>query len=222
MGLFPVIDAQKDSCVKQQCSDVNVKAKITDLVNKYSSLCSEESSVTNVLKYKMSLVDDEPVEKLPYAIPMSYHDKFKETLDTMLQEGIIEPSDSNYSSPCIIVPKKDTDYIRIAVDYRSLNKKVVKNRELINNTQAIFSSLSACKYFSTIDLKHSSWQIPLDKDFRKCTAFITDFGLFQYKVLPFGIKTGPAVFLRLMRKVFPDTLHVYTFLDDIFDCHTNS
>ena len=50
---------------------------------------------------------------------------------------------------------------------------------------------------------------------RKYTAFITEFGLFQYKVLPFGIANGPAEFSRLMRGLFPDHPNIFTFLDDI-------
>ena len=221
IGFLPVCDIQKPINVLEPCSDDTCKAKIQDLLNEYPSLYSSESSVTNVLSYKISLSDTEPVKKLPYPVPLSYRAKFKETLDQMIADDIIELSQSNYSSPCIIVPKKNTDDIRIAVDYRSLNNKIVKDREPINNTQSIFSSLSECKYFSTIDLKQGFWQIPLDVDSRKYTAFITEFGLFQFKVLPFGISTGPAVFSRLMRKVFANTNHVYTFLDDILVATNN-
>ena len=64
-------------------------------------------------------------------------------------------------------------------------------------------------------MRHGFWQIPLTEQSCKYTAFITEFGLFQFKVLPFGITTGPAVFSRLMRKVFVNTPNMYTFLDDV-------
>ena len=216
VGFLPITDYDKPIDVKKTCTDSTCDPKIKELLAKYPSLHSDDVSVTNVLSCSINLVNDcEPVKKLPYAVPLSYRAKFKETLDKMLTDDIIEPSDSNFSSPCIIVPKKNSDDIRIAVDYRSLNNKIVKDREPISNSQAIFSNLSSCKYFTSIDLKNGFWQIPLDKDCRKYTAFITEFGLFQFKVLPFGISTGPAIFSRLMRKVFANTEHVYTFLDDI-------
>ena len=83
---------------------------------------------------------------------------------------------------------------RLVIDYRSLNTKLTKDREPISNSQAIFASLHGCKYFTTIDLKNGFWQIPLDPESRKYTAFITEFDLFQFKILPFGICNGPAVF----------------------------
>ena len=221
IGFLPINDFQKPIDVTLTCSDSSCKDKVQDLIDKYPFLCSNESSVTNVLSYKITLADSEPVKKLPYAVPLSYRSKFKETIDQMLADNIIEPSDSNYSSPCIIVPKKNSEEIRIAVDYRSLNNKIVKDREPINNTQAIFSSLSSCKYFSTIDLKHGFWQIPLHEESCKFTAFITEFGLYHFKVLPFGISTGPAVFSRMMRKVFASVENVYTFLDDILVATNN-
>ena len=216
VGFLPVYDVEKDITVSKICSDVSVGAKVQSLLDDFPNLYSDKSSVTNVLTCEISLSDNTPVKKLPYPVPLSYRTKFKETLDQMLEDDVIEPSSSDYSSPCIIVPKKDSDELRIVVDYKSLNSKVVKDREPISNTQAIFSSLSSCKYFSTIDLRHGFWQIPLTEQSRKYTAFITEFCLFQFKVLPFGITTGPAVFSRLMRKVFVNTPNVYTFLDDVF------
>ena len=113
------------------------------------------------------------------------------------------------------MPTKDKDEIRIAIDYRSLNDKLVKDREPISQTQSIFGRIPKCKYYSVIDLKNGFYQIPLDQESRKYTAFITEFGLFQFKVLPFGIANGPAEFSRLMRGLFPDHPNIFTFLDDI-------
>ena len=81
--------------------------------------------------------------------------------------------------------------------------------------QSIFARIPKCRYYSVIDLKTGFYQIPLSEESRKYTAFTTEFGLFQFKVLPFGISNGPAEFSRLMRGLFPDHPNIFTFLDDI-------
>ena len=155
VGFLPVYDVEKDITVSKICSDVSVGAKVQSLLDDFPNLYSDKSYVTNVLTCEIPLSDDTPVKKLPYPVPLSYRAKFKETLDQMLEDDVIELSRSDYSSPCIIVPKKDLDKLRIVVDYKSVNSKVVKDREPISNTQAIFSNLSSYKYFSTIDLRHA-------------------------------------------------------------------
>ena len=136
------------------------------------------------MTHTIKLDDTTPVRKMPYSVPLAYRDKFKAELDKMTQDNLIEPSNSDYASPCIIIPKKDKDEIRIVIDYRSLNSKLVKDREPNNNVQSIFAWIPKCRYYSAIDLKNGFYQIPLSEESRKYTAFTTEFGLFQFKVLP--------------------------------------
>ena len=196
--------------VSKKCDDPDVNFKIDALVSKYSDLFCDTPTVTNVLSHKISVLDSTPVKKSPYSVPLAYKDKFKAEIGRMLNADVIEPSDSEYSSPCIVIPRKDKDEIRIVIDYISLNSKLVKDREPISNVKSIFARISNCKYFSVIDLKNGFWQIPLDAESRKYTAFITEFGLYQFKVLPFGISNGPAEFSRLMRGLFSrSSTHIY-------------
>ena len=215
IAYLPVQEYRKNISVLQDCTNDNAKQSVKDLISKFPTLFSNESSTTNIMSHKITLTDTEPVKKLPYPVPLSFRETFKKELDKLLEDGIIEQSDSDYASPCIIVPKKEEGEIRIVVDFKALNTKLVKDREPISSSQAIFSALNKCKYFSTIDLKNGFWQIALDPQSRKYTAFITEFGLFQFKVLPFGLSNGPAVFSRMMRTLFNNVEHVFTFLDDI-------
>lgn len=215
IAYLPVQERPKNITVLKDCGDVNAKQSVKELIDEFPNLFSNESSTTNTISHEILLTDTQPVQKLAYPIPLSFREQFKKELDKLVKDNIIEPSHSDYSSPCIIVPKKNSDEIRLVIDYRALNAKLVKDREPINNSQSIFASLNNCKYFSTIDLKNGFWQIRLKPESRKYTAFITEFGLFQFKVMPFGISTGPAVFSRMMRMLFQDVPNVYTFLDDI-------
>ena len=215
ISYMPIFDSAKRIEVIKPCDDISLQAEMDSLMSTYNELFTPNTGTTNVVCHSIKLKDDTPVKKSAYSVPLAYRDRFKAELDKMLKEGIIEPSNSDYASPCIIMPRKDQEEIRIAVDYRSLNDKLVKDREPVSRTQSIFGRIPKGKYYSVIDLKNGFYQIPLDEESRKYTAFITEFGLFQFKVLPFGIANGPAEFSRLMRGLFPDHPNIFTFLDDI-------
>ena len=132
------------------------KLRLITLISKYSGIFSTVPSTTNVLTHTIKLDDTTPVRKMPYSVPLAYRDKFREELDKMTQDNLIEPSNSDYASPCIIIPKKDKNEIRIVIDYRSLNSKLVKDIEPINNVQSIFARIPKCRYYFVIDLKRES------------------------------------------------------------------
>ena len=110
--------------------------------------------------------------------------------------------------------KKEGTY-RFCTDYRKLNRIVVFNAEPIPNIEELFSKLSTARLFTKMDLCKGYWQIPVDEKFREITAFVTPHGLFQWKVMPFGIVSAPAVFSRMMRTLLKDIDHVINYIDDI-------
>ena len=89
------------------------------------------------------------------------------------------------------------------------------------NVDELFGTISGSKYFSKIDLSKGFWQIELDERSRPYTAFVTSEGLYQFKVMPFGLLTSPASFNRMMRKLLSGMSNVVSFLDDIL-VHTTT
>jgi len=132
----------------------------------------------------------------------------------MTELGVIEPSNAPFSSPITLILKKDSS-VRFCIDFRQLNKVTVFDAEPMPNIEAVFSKVAGYKYFSRLDLSKGYWQVPMSQDAKKYTAFETPQGLFQFKVMPFGLVNAPATFCRLMRKVLKGMDNADSFVDDI-------
>ncbi|XP_063600361.1 uncharacterized protein LOC134776542 [Penaeus indicus] len=187
---------------------------LKEILRKYETVLTDVPGKTNVTEYKIEVTVPDTIRVKPYPIPYSLEDVVREELSHMMQLGIIEASDSSFSTPILVVPKKDGNH-RLCLDFRRLNKIVKFDAEPMCDPESIFCRLSHRRYFSKIDLTKGYWQIPLEKDSRKFTAFSTPAGLFQFTVLPFGLVNAPAAFNRLMRSLFGNMEGVETFLDDI-------
>jgi hypothetical protein len=133
----------------------------------------------------------------------------------MLDQGVIEPSNSPYSSPVVLVKKKDGTN-RFCIDFRQLNKITIFDAEPMPDMESVLSKLAGHKYISKLDLSKGYWQIPISDNARKLTAFTTPKGLFQFKVMPFGLVNAGASCVRLMRKLLNGMENVDSFVDDIF------
>ena len=81
----------------------------------------------------------------------------------------------------------------------------------------ILSRLSENRFYSKIDLSSGYYQISMDPESRKYTAFVCEFGLFEYVAMPMGLKNACATFQRLMDHVLKDLIGVacYVYMDDI-------
>ncbi|GFX74653.1 hypothetical protein TNCV_3120851 [Trichonephila clavipes] len=134
----------------------------------------------------------------------------------MLDEGIVQPSESPWSSPVVLVRKKDGSW-RFCVDYRKLNSVTKKDVYPLPRIDDTLDCLKGAKFFSSMDLRSGYWQIEIDEADREKTAFITPEGLYEFKVMPFGLCNAPATFERMMDNLlrhFKWTMCL-CYLDDI-------
>jgi len=127
----------------------------------------------------------------------------KAELSEMVKLGIVEPSNSPYSSPLLIVKKKDGTY-RAVIDYQSLNCITVFDSEPMPNAEDIFARLAGAQFFSKLDFRKAYRQILMAEVDCKKTALSTPLGLYQLRCLPFRLQNARATYGRMMRR----TVHV--------------
>ena len=171
---------------------------------------------THLVQMSLDTGDHQPIKQRAYREAWSQREALKRQLDAMLEAGVIEESHSPWASPVVMVPKHDGS-LRFCCDYRRLNGVTVKDATPLPLIQDVLEAFGGARYFTNLDLRSGYWQIPMRPEDQAKTAFITYWGLFHFRVMPFGLSTAPAQFQRLMQRVLGSAQrgHCMCFLDDV-------
>jgi hypothetical protein len=157
-----------------------------------------------------------PVSRRSYRMPPNELAELKTQLQDLLERGFIRPSLSPWGCLAIFVKRKDQT-LRMCVDYRPLNEVTIKNKYPLPRIDILFDQLIGARVFSKIDLRSGYHQICIRPEDIPKTSFTTQYGLFEYLVMSFGLTNAPAHFTYLMNSIFMPELDkfVVVFIDDI-------
>lgn len=147
-------------------------------------------------------------------LPPAKYKAAKEAFDQMIQEGICQPSSSDWASPIHLVATKTGGW-RVCGDYRRLNAKTTPDRYPLPHIQDFAHSLQGCQIFSKIDLTRAFHQVPMAPEDRQKTAVITPFGLFEFNVMMFGLCNAAQTFQRLIDSALRGLKFCHAYIDDI-------
>ncbi|CAL8139314.1 unnamed protein product [Orchesella dallaii] len=152
----------------------------------------------------------------PRRVPIPLMEKVKGKLENLVREGVIEPVDepSEWCAALVTVPKPNGE-IRICADLTALNHSVERELHPMPVVDHTLGQLAGAKIFSRLDANSGFYQILLSPECRNLTTFMTPFGRFRYKRLPFGISSAPEHFQKRMMEILKDIPGVVIHVDDI-------
>lgn len=145
----------------------------------------------------------QPIKQHTYRVNPQKRKQLQQEVKYMLDIGLIEPSHSAWSLPCVLVPKRDGS-VRFCIDFWKVNAVTKPDAYPLPQIEDCIDRVGQSIYISTFDLLKGYWQVPLTERAREISAFVTPDGLYQYKVMPFGMRNAPATFQRLIHGVIAD------------------
>lgn len=200
------------------------KSVILDLCSKFSDIFYQDGTpltFTSRVKHHIRTTDEVPIYTKTYRYPFVHKKEVETQINKMLSQNIIRQSNSPWSSPIWVVPKKlDASGVqkwRVVIDYRKLNLKSLDDKYPLPNITDLLDKLGKCQYFTTLDLASGFHQIEMNESDIQKTAFSTENGHYEFLRMPFGLKNAPATFQRVMDNILRGITNekCAVYLDDI-------
>ena len=188
--------------------------ELKQLIHEYRHLFPDIPTRTDKIYHDVIVEDSKPIKQHPYRMNPLKQKYLQDEVKYLLENDFIEPSQSNYSSPCILVPKSNGTY-RMCTDYRKVNSVTKTDSFPIPRIDDCIDKVGNSKYVTKFDLLKGFWQVPLTDRAKEVSAFATPNGLYQYKVMPFGMKNSPATFQRLVNNVICGIDGCDAYTDDV-------
>jgi hypothetical protein len=190
------------------------RKQLKQLIYEYKHLFPDIPTRTHKIYHDVDVGDATPIKQHPYRTNPVKHEYLRKEIKYLLDNDFIEKSQSNWSSPCILVPKPDNTF-RMCTYYRIVNNVTKSDSFPIPRIDDCIDKIGRAKYVTKFDLLKEFYQVPLTDRAKKISAFVTADGLYQYKVTPFGMKNSPTTFQRLMNLLISDIDGIDAYIDDV-------
>ena len=204
-----------------------IKGKLIQLVSEYADVFSDPEGVqigtTDLIEFDIELKEgSKPVRQRIRPLNPKQRESLRKQLDLWIDEEVVEESNSPWASPLVPAKKKggDGNNIRWAVDYRQINSMTVGDAWPIPSIEENLEKLQGAKYFSAIDASAAYHTIKVNEKSRPYLAFLTPWGTYQFKKMPFGAKNAGQCYSRLVELSIMKlrSKNILAYIDDIICC----
>jgi len=190
---------------------------VLSLLEKHWALWSRHLGPIKTTEHRIELKPGSKSVRLsPYRMGSGTRELIKAQVDRMLKLEVIEPSQSEWASPVVLIPKADRSS-RFCIDYWQLNERTVRHSYPLPRMGDCLDSLGDAQFFSKLDCNARYWQIPIAEENKPKTAFTCHCGTYQCTRLPFGLCKAPATFQRAIDMILSGIKgqNVLVHLDDL-------
>jgi hypothetical protein len=186
------------------------------LLDKYADCFSDKPGLCNVVEHEINLMPGfVPKRSRAYRIPEMLKNEVDRQIDDLLQQGLITPSKSPVASPIVCVRKKNGE-VRLTCDYRYVNSFTRSDAYPMPNLDEVKMTVGRGKFISVFDAKAGYWQLPVRSCDQYLTAFVTHSGLWEWRRMPFGLKTSGNSFVRAVNMILqPVKDFCASYVDDL-------
>ena len=185
--------------IKSNALSLMQHTHLTQLKEKYKDVIQDVPGRTCLAHHDILTGNSPPIRLPPYRLAHTAPEVLREGIKSLLQ-NIIEPSKNPWSSPIVLVPKKDGT-TRMCVDYRKHNAVTTGDPYPLPHIEDIINDIERAKYITTLDLTKGYYQVLMGEDSKEKTAIVTPYGKYQFVTMPFGLVSAPLTFQRLMDHV---------------------
>ena len=198
---------------------LNERAELLSLLDNFSDCFSDSPGFCSLVEHTIPLSGNFAPKRLPpYRIPLKLRSQVEQQLEELLKLGIIRHSKSPMASPviCLLKGKDGKGGVRLAIDYRYVNKFTVADAYPVPDLADIIQEVGKARLISTFDATKGYYQTPVKEEDRWLTAFICEFGLFEFTRTPFGMRSSGATFVRAIQQALqPVRQFTASYVDDM-------
>ncbi|GFY17674.1 retrovirus-related Pol polyprotein from transposon 17.6 [Trichonephila clavipes] len=205
---------------EQQCkldlphiSNSKIRNDVEQLVSSYKPKKIYDTDLKNTILFS----DDIPVSQRSHRLPFVEQKIVENQIQEWVNANIIKPSCSDYAAPIVLCKKKNGEH-RLCVNYRNLNRKMIKDKFPLPFIEEVLDKLENSKVYTSLDLKNGSFHVPMDPNSTKYTSFVTHEGQYEFLRVSFGLSNSPSVFQRFIYTVFQKLIRdniLIVYMDDL-------